>query len=389
MALERLKKLILLLLLALIPVLPAVSETVTSIETEGLRRTSPEAFGKLLRRFVGREADTESVTRVILGTGLFDTPEISVADGVMHIKVKEKHSLLPIPFASASSGSVMGGIMLMDNNFAGRMDKLGVGGLVSEDSYRFFAGYNHRQTGSEPFGWKLSADFRKTDYDIENEYGNRLGDYSGSGYSFTGGIGKRLLPWLTGEIDSGIRSFDSEISVPVSATLRTGTGSWDGVFLNSTSLSMKAEYNFAGPDNSYPALTIKGSWEQPLMNRLRLTAEAGWYLAPDVPAEYAVSPSVAGFHVLHSRYKASEVAACSAGLEWSILNLSFGMLTLYGQFQGAYLENVIEGETLAYGPVGGLRFYLKKIAFPAINIYTAYNMDTGNLRTSAGAGFSF
>lgn len=389
MALERLKKLIFILVLAIIPVMPAFSETVTSIETEGLRRTEPETFNKLLQRFIGREADTEAVTRVILGTGLFDTPEVSVTDGVMHIKVKEKHSLLPIPFASASSGSVMGGIMLMDNNFAGRMDKVGIGGMISEDSYRFFAGFNHRQTGTDPFGWKLSTDFRKTDYDIENEHGSRLGNYEGAGYSITGGIGRRILPWLTGELASGIRSFDSEISVPVSVTLRTGTGSWDGVFLNSASLSMKTEYNFAGSDNSFPALTLKGSWEQPLLNRLRLTAEAGWYLAPDVPAEYAASPSVAGFHILNSRYKVSEIAACSAGLEWSILNLSFGMLTLYGQFQGAYLENVIEGDTLAYGPVGGLRFYLKKIAFPAINIYTAYNMDTGNLRISAGAGFSF
>lgn len=390
MALEGLKKKLLIILFSAAVVLQAHGVTVREIEVEGLKKTNPERFMKLLERYKGKEADTAAVTETILRTGIFETPETEVTEeGTLRIKVKEKFSFLPIPFASASSGTYMGGLVIMDNNAFGLMNSLAAGGFFSDSSYSFFAGYSHRQGADEPFGWQFAVNSGKTDAETENEYGTVLHRYSGTKYGISGGISCRPLPGIRLETKAGYRTFDGEPSVPASVSVSAGKSSWNGIFMNTSSLDITAEHSFGSEDRSFSSITVKGLWEQPLPGRLRLTAEAGWFHAPDIPPEYAESPSVTGISLLGSRYKVSSAASCGAGLEWCALNLPFGMLTLYGQYQLAYLENVTYGETPAHGPVAGIRFYLKKIAFPAINIYTSYNADTGNLRTSAGAGFSF
>jgi hypothetical protein len=54
-----------------------------------------------------------------------------------------------------------------------------------------------------------------------------------------------------------------------------------------------------------------------------------------------------------------------------------------------WADGILSGDTFGHGPVAGFKFYLKKLAFPAVDIFTAYNVKTGLIRTSAGAGFSY
>ena len=75
--------------------------------------------------------------------------------------------------------------------------------------------------------------------------------------------------------------------------------------------------------------------------------------------------------------------------EWGVANTRWGVPSLYAQYQAVWADGVMSDEIFGHGPVAGFKFYLKKIAFPAVDIFTAYNVKTGLFRTSAGAGFSY
>ena len=83
------------------------------------------------------------------------------------------------------------------------------------------------------------------------------------------------------------------------------------------------------------------------------------------------------------------MVGAGAGLEWGISSSRWGVPSLYAQYQVMWADGIISDSIWAHGPVAGFKFYLKKIAFPAVDIFGAYNIKTGLYRISAGAGFSY
>ena len=125
------------------------------------------------------------------------------------------------------------------------------------------------------------------------------------------------------------------------------------------------------------------------MQRLRLIAQGGAFHSPDVPAVFAKNQNAVQICLLNNAFRASSMAGAGAGFEWGVANTRWGVPSLYAQYQAVWADGVMSDEIFGHGPVAGFKFYLKKIAFPAVDIFTAYNVKTGLFRTSAGAGFSY
>ena len=398
MALEKLKNTIAFSLLLLLASC-LWGEAITDIQIQGLRRTKPEVLLEKLEKFKGTDSsafEKKKLETELEKTQLFSLADATVSGSTLHITVEEKFSLLPIPFAYLSSDSWGGGLVVMDNNAFGIMDQAAAGGFITSSGWRVLAGYSHIQKKHSPFGWSVSANGGKSKTRVREDDGDLLLTYDSRVFSASAGLNKRLAPWLKASVSSGVNICDvedndpaSELVIPITASLTASTASWDGTFLNTTYITTSATYNFSQWHDNYCTLAAKAGWQQHLVQRLRLIAQAGAYHSPDVPVVFAPNQSAAQVCIISSACRASTMAGAGAGLEWGIAQTRFGVPSFYAQYQVLWADTLLSDETWAHGPVAGFKFYLKKIAFPAVDIYAAYNVKTGLYRTSAGAGFSY
>ena len=399
MALEKLKAAIFAICFILLASF-AWGEIITDIEVQGLRRTKPAVMQELLESFKGRQADqfsSKDLEQVLQKTQLFSLVDATVTGSTLHVTVEEKFSLLPIPFAYAASDSWGGGLVLLDNNAFGIMDQAAAGGFISYDSWRLLVHYNHKQKSHSPFGWSVSANGGKSNTKVREEDGDLLLEYDNRVFNGSFGLNRRLAPWLRGSVSSGINLCDvddasphSELVIPVALALTASTSSWDGTFLNNIYLSVSTTYNFSqwNSDN-YCTVAASAGYQQHLVQRLRLIAQAGAFHSPDVPVVFARNQSASQTCLVSNAFRASSMVGAGAGLEWGISSSRWGVPSLYAQYQVMWADGIISDSIWAHGPVAGFKFYLKKIAFPAVDIFGAYNIKTGLYRISAGAGFSY
>ncbi len=399
MALEKLRTLLFTFLFLLLTTC-IWGTTITDIQIQGLRRTKPAVLLEMLEKFKGKPAEdfnTKALEAELQKTQLFGSVNASVSGSTILVTVEEKFSLLPIPFAYTSSDSWGGGLILMDSNAFGIMDKAAVGGFFSASSWRVMASYSHIQKPNAPFGWSVSANGGKADTKVREEDGDLLLSYDNTTFGLSTGINKRLSPWLRGSVSSGVnicdvddRKPDSQMIIPLTLSLTASTTSWDGTFLNTTYLTTSASYVFSQwhADN-YCAFIARAGWEQHLVQRLRMISQAGVFHSPDTPVVFAKNQSAVQVCLLNSAFRASSMAGAGAGLEWGIANTRFGVPSVYAQYQVIWADGILSDETWGHGPIVGFKFYLKKFAFPAVDIFSAYNIKTGLIRTSAGAGFSY
>ena len=374
-------------------------EAITDIQIQGLRRTKPEVLLEKLEKFKGTDSssfDKKKLEAELEKTQLFSLADATVSGSTLHITVEEKFSLLPIPFAYLSSDSWGGGLVVMDNNAFGIMDQAAAGGFITSSGWRVLAGYSHVQKEHSPFGWSVSANGGKSRTRVREDDGDLLLTYDSRVFGASAGLNKRLAPWLKASVSSGVNICDvedsnpaSELVIPLTASLTASTASWDGTFLNTTYITTSATYNFSQWHDNYCTLAAKAGLQQHLVQRLRLIAQAGAYHSPDVPVVFAPTQSAAQVCIISSACRASTLAGAGAGFEWGIAQTRFGVPSLYAQYQVLWADTALSDETWGHGPVAGFKFYLKKIAFPAVDIYAAYNVKTGLYRTSAGAGFSY
>ena len=374
-------------------------ETITDIQIQGLRRTKPEVLLEKLEKFKGTDFsafDKKKLEAELEKTQLFSLADATVSGSTLHITVEEKFSLLPIPFAYLSSDSWGGGLVVMDNNAFGIMDQAAAGGFITSSGWRVLAGYSHTQKEHSPFGWSISANGGKSKTRVREDDGDLLLTYDSRVFSGSAGLNRRLAPWLKASVSSGVNICDveesdpaSELVIPLTASLTASTASWDGTFLNTTYITTSATYNFSQWHDNYCTVAVKAGHQQHLVQRLRLIAQAGVYHSPDVPVVFAPNQSAAQVCIISNSCRASTIVGAGAGLEWGIAQTRFGVPSFYAQYQVLWADTLLSDETWAHGPVAGFKFYLKKIAFPAVDIYAAYNVKTGLYRTSAGAGFSY
>ena len=374
-------------------------EAITDIQIQGLRRTKPEVLLEKLEKFKGTDSsafDKKKLEAELEKTQLFSLADATASGSTLHITVEEKFSLLPIPFAYLSSDSWGGGLVVMDNNAFGIMDQAAAGGFITSSGWRVLAGYSHTQKKHSPFGWSVSANGGKSKTSVREDDGNLLLSYDNRVFGASAGVNRRLAPWLKGSVSSGVNICDvednepaSELVIPLTASLTASTASWDGTFLNTTYLSTSATYNYSQWHDNYCTIAARAGYEQHLVQRLRLIAQAGAYHSPDVPVVFAPNQSAAQACMLDNSCRASTIVGAGAGLEWGIAQTRFGVPSLYVQYQALWADTILSDETWGHGPVAGFKFYLKKIAFPAVDVFGAYNVKTGLFRISAGAGFSY
>jgi Outer membrane protein/protective antigen OMA87 len=385
---------------------------IARIVYEGNQRTKPAAMAELVGFRPGMrlsEIDPDAATQRLLKSGLFGKAELScelAEEGVViRVKVTEKWSFIPVPFAAVGSESWSAGLAILDFNALGMRKTMLVGALATNLGLEGALVYvDPRFAGSDislsvyGSGGRNSKKAVASDGGGYASYLEELGvgglrvEYPGEG-ALKAKIECSLHYSGLGEESAALYGLEEE-----ALSLDTAAGlTYDGqrsVDYFTVGPYLKANYKHGFPLEGYEgfdSLEASGLWTAPLFRGgfIELGA-SGRY--GDIPLQFQTLLSGKGFRLLpQSGSYSSKALAAYVSLEEALIRPSWGVITLGAFYEGGVYETGLDaapGLFLFHGPGGGLRLYLNKVALPAMGIDAGYNIPAGRFVFSAYIGLS-
>jgi hypothetical protein len=383
-----------------------------AIEISGLERTRVSVIrdamgvseGELLSRF-----NADAFVQNIYRTGIFKKIEIGYrrsGDSVdILVKLDEKWTIIPIPFMKASNNGYGGGLFLSDANFMGYNKKLMTGFMYANTGWLGFMFFSSPSVSSSGIIYGLNAmggnnESRNTDI-RENVFQR----YKAKSYMTGADIGYSFSPKFSVQLTGGSRGFIISDDYPESFNRPdTAIYSREGVKMavNNTRLSairsvgfiMNSEFNVyhnhtrGGNDGTFKTMinysmmafgsdviSAYTSFGAARADNLLLDRIGGKPCFKSLPSEYIISNRYAG-----------------AGVSYEMLlkdTQSVGLYLLAQAEAGTFHRMESRGgyeSFVGYG--GGLKLYLKGVAFPAVSGEVMRNQRTGDYQFLAAMGFS-
>jgi hypothetical protein len=320
----------------------------------------------------------------------------------LNIEVREKWTLIPIPFFSTDGDSFNGGLIVIESNLLGRNKQLITAAFGGSGGFSgFFAFVDPSIAGSRWRG-RLSAGTRRDDTVHALPDGTTIREYQIQETNFSTGIGYRFSRDIGG--DAGVRvairdisSFEGGVDPdrPASGTviepnIRLGYDSTRprGVLRLGPELSGSARLatgEGAGDDLGWEVTAQSGlgvPFARTLQGRLRFLASGGY---GEMPA--TARTSIAGRDGYRTLPQQQTVAdrwgSVAAYVELPVVRRSWGALVLSHYWEGGLFDDDVHDQTFFGGPGGGFRVFLQEVAIPAVGLDFAYNM------VDPGVVFSF
>jgi outer membrane protein assembly factor BamA len=395
-------------ILCLFP-LAAQENVITSIEIIGLKRTKPHIARYPLETFLGRDVaslDLNEVEAAVRDTGILEPSLVELAAGedgtVLRVTVEEKWSILPFPMASFGSGGTSFGLFLLDTNAFGLRDQMAVGGMYGSAGWMAAAMYNNTPDRTGRPGWNTAFMYNrqeKEDMDRDEKVLRRytadtlylsLGLYYPFTGHFTGSAGISFSNVSPKNNSSAFNNPDEEARLlGFSPGIALRYSNWDGYLLSEQSLSLKYTYALGISGSSFHIVELQAAYEKSLVPGFRLNLNTGAVWKPGAGPLFEDGPRQAKVDILPGQFSALHYMGFSAGLEKYLVKIRFGTLTVLAAWQGVFSQGPLSGYEFDHGPSGGVRFYLSRLAIPALGAGIAYNMNSGLSQFTFSLGMSF
>ena len=395
----------------------ALTGVITSIEISGLRRTRPHIAQYPLERFLGREAsglDLNEVYAAIMDMGTLEplaVELIETEDGIaLHVTVGEKWSIFPVPLIMADSGESNFGLFFADLNAFGLRNQIALGGMYGTSGWMGMAMYQHNPSRQGLPGWNSFFMFNRRENEDSDRNKTIHRRYSLEQFRISSGLNYAFNELLSGSAslsfaNISLRENPDTLNPPENGAMVLGinpgislrNSNWDGIFLSQQSISLQYSYNHILSGSYYHQAEFRFIYEQPLVPGFRLNLRSGaiWKSSVDPDAEYGIdtlfeeSPQRAQVDILPNNFSARHYAGFSIGLEKHIFSLSWGTLSGLGSWQSVFSQGPISGFQFDHGPSGGIRFYLTRVALPAMGLGLAYNINSGLFQFAFSLGIGF
>jgi hypothetical protein len=383
-----------------------------SITISGLKKTREQTILSLIDLPSGtsmKEVDLSAMEQRLRRTDLFGDIDFYLKEqqpGVwdMEVEVKERISLIGLPVVAWSGGSLLIGTTIFEANFLG-LRRI----IVASGFYRFGEG----AFGSVGYIDPTLADGNAT-IAIFTGGGSSNGEhlladdtpfrsFDGSSLSLAaqlrGRTKKRLQPGISLKYEGVyVDSWESESMTPIDSAVMAGGSlglAWEELiylrFFNkglSAATNIGGAYNFRNSDNGWFYYgDASASWTASIFtdHLFGLDINAGFSQAPPPLLDALAGP---GFRVLPSGGSIDR-RYLSGALTWEVplLRFSWGTGTTALFFDGGiYDPDNGSGLTAFYGPGGGIRLYLDKVVFPALQLNIGWNIPSQTSQFSFALG---
>jgi hypothetical protein len=388
----------------------SLSGEITSIEVIGLKRTKPHVAQYMLERFIGQDAaalNLDDVYAVVKDSGVLEPVAVELVPAeqgtTLRVTVAEKWTIFPFPMGSIGSGGTSFGLFLLDTNAFGLRDMAGLGGIYgSGGGWMAMAMYNHNPARRGRLGWNgafmySSGERQDTDRDklIYRHYkserlnvslgllypiSRRVAVFAGAGFS------KITLVDIANAYN---QPKNDVMFLSPSAGFTVRESDWDGFLLSRQSLALEYKFHIALEGDSYHEADASAVYEKSLGPGFRLNLHSGavWKSGDDPLTEEG--PRKSRVDILPGNFSARHYAGFSAGLEKHLFKSKLGDLSVLASWQCVFSRGPISGDEFDHGPSGGVRFYLSRVALPAMGFTVAHNMSSGITQFGFNMGMSF
>jgi hypothetical protein len=397
-----------------VPVFSQSEGIITAVRVTGLKRTKPQTAEEPLRRFIGQEAsvlDADQVKAVVLDQGILEPIAVTVENAdadategpgkTLLVEVREKWTIFPIPVFFAGSGGISAGLAVFDANAFGLNHKMAVTGMWHSEGWLAMAMYALPPSGPGRFGWSATGFFSEGEqrhHDAKDKILRRFNTYSITAgflpqYQISNSLTAAFHVFYTNTL---LRDDENPVNPPDSGSQfiqlgpelsirRTG---WDGYLLSEESASVKYVLfqDLASP--AWHSLSVQGVYEKPMVPGFRVSLRGGGLFRPDAPELLESGPGEAAVHILPGSFSARHYAGLSLGLEKTLYRFSFGTVSLSGAWQMVYSNGPILGNRFDYGAAGFLRFYMSRLAIPAVGLGASYNIPADYFQFSFSIGMT-
>lgn len=384
---------------------------VTKINFSGLKKTKDFYIQSKVKKFLNssvQDFDMHGLETTLQLEELFDDIQISMQDSGageanVEISVKEKITFIPLPFAAYSDSEFMAGVMVMDTNAFGIKDMFLFGGLYSPGSLMGIAVFSQPPKPNGIPGFSVSVSTSKSTTTLENLENDDVLEYDSIGFSswllLTEQIGEYNSITLGGffqminadQVD-GYDEVDDLKSAGISASYGISKSDWNGWFMSNSGAEISGGINLYASNSDYKnAKTLSANLrlEQPIIDRMRLYSLASAFYGDD---KQHISSYVGGgagaVTILPGNFKTRQIAGANAGLELAFVKGKIGILSVYADYQAVSAQDFDDEFCFMHGPNGGIRFYLAKIAFPALALGFSYNVTKHYAQFAAAFGVS-
>ncbi|MFC1669265.1 POTRA domain-containing protein [Spirochaetota bacterium] len=384
--------------------------TIDRIEISGNKRTEKSVIYSLCNAGRGdriSEFDMQGLNNNLQGTELFKKIEIAITEeyekAVINIQVREKWYLIPIPIIIKTSSMFLYGMYFADANLLGYNKKLFMGGTYSNLGWKASLGYIDPNIINSSFNGMLNFEIgdkiienAKTDGSIFEKFKSQSYKLKTIiGYKFT----NKINPSIIGQYyKAELRKTHDDYNIIPESVDYYSLGfrlsyidlKYEG-YLN-YGFKLRFEYLHGFPidfeKGQNDSIAFMGKYSFPFLTRnlASIDVNAG---AGELPTAMEVRMGGRfGFKTLPPQQtSADNFYSLSLSHELVVFSFSWFNLTTVAFFEYGGLQMNKNSLCQFYGPGGGLRVYLKKVAIPAMGFDIAYNIETGNYEISAAIGY--
>ncbi len=393
---------------------------VSKINFTGLNRTKDSYIQSRVKDFVGNslaDTDIHDLETKLQLEGLFDNIKISAeqisdTEAQLNVSVKEKITFIPMPFAMYSNSGFMAGGVVLDSNAFGKKYMVMAGAFFSATSKSGILAFQKPSSGRGIPGISTFANFSNTTPKVKNLDDDVVLRYDSIAFGCGISLSEKIIDGLTFKNGYTFRLFDSKDysgysgmspeSIKygsISLGLDYSKSDWNGFFLSTKSVSLSSVFGLTDSSDSdyrFPMTFAFGiGVEHPIFTpKLRMYQKiSGSYGIKNHIMSYAKRDD-ASVTILPSSFVTDRIVGGNAGLEFAVAKLNWGMIAVYSDYQVVYAKDLSprsseDNYEFMHGPNGGVRFYLAKIAFPAIAVGVSYNVPKEYWQFAASVGMSF
>ena len=377
-----------------------------SVEIAGNRRTERGVIVDAARIPAGQldEDALADVRQRVLNLRLFESVEVTMTGTIVTIRVKEKWTLIPIPFVSSSSRGMQGGLFILESNLFGRNKLLAVGGMYGSVAAQALAIYRDPSVAGTRVVIRANAQYTKATRErrVDDEVVDRYDDARSEaallvGYRITdrltlagGWFFSRVAPdadpmypkmALANSLEHGFAAFFEYRGADTKLYYDEGL---------TTTVELKQAGDSLGSDHDLLDVVARAKYTR------------GWFgsQATTLSAQVDVvdGDPILDAHLLGGRTGTrgfdqqtlwvDRAATLTLDHQVPFLRRKWGIWTATGFVDvGA---SRFAGETTKFATPGvGLRLYLPRVSFPALGVDVSYSTATERAYISAAIGLAF